>query len=170
VTRRRASGPLSATPRSSRWRPPAPSTSIFRPRSSPSTIGLQDAWLRYLPSHDAAEAQQAQQVQQEPRTGGFSQKNVAQTEENERNGSATSATDGADGKRNSPPERNGIISTKSNTVADVADVALVRGNGGEAPSDDLAIPAFLDRNRKQDPDRLCPLGPGGDGDSLDDLQ
>jgi hypothetical protein len=109
-------------------------------------------------------------VQQEPRTGGFSQKNVAQTEENERNGSATSATDGADGKRNSPPERNGIISTKSNTVADVADVALVRGNGGEAPSDDLAIPAFLDRNRKQDPDRLCPLGPGGDGDSLDDLQ
>ena len=45
-----------------------------------------------------------------------------------------------------------------------------RGNGGEAPSDDLAIPAFLDRNRKQDPDRLCPLGPGGDGDSLDDLQ
>src|SRR5215475_6858575 len=63
-----------------------------------------------------------------------------------------------------------LSSTESNTVADVADVALVRGNGGEAPSDDLAIPAFLDRNRKQDPDRLCPLGPGGDGDSLDDLQ
>src|SRR5262249_24552109 len=64
---------------------------------------LHDAWLRYLPAHDAAEAQQAQQVQREPGTGGFSQKNVAQTEENERNGSATSATDVADGKRNSPP-------------------------------------------------------------------
>jgi hypothetical protein len=131
---------------------------------------LQDAWLRYLPAHDAAEAQQAQQVQREPGTGGFSQKNVAQTEENERNGSATSATDVADGKRNSPPERNGNISTKSSIVVDVADVALMRGNGGEAPGDDLAIPAFLDRSRKQDPDRLCPLGPGGDGDSLDDFK
>ena len=130
---------------------------------------LQDAWLRYLPAHDAAEAQQTQQVQQEARTGGFSQKNVAETEENERNGSATSATDVADSKRNSPPERNGNISTKSSIVVDVADVALVRGNGGEAPGDDLDIPAFLDRSRKQDPHRLCPLGPGGDGDSLDDL-
>jgi hypothetical protein len=66
-------------------------------------------------------------VQQEPGTGGFSQKNVAQTEENERNGSATSATDVADSKRNSSSERNGNNSTKSSTVADVADVAVVPG-------------------------------------------
>src|SRR5262249_62039961 len=63
---------------------------------------LQDAWLRYLPAHDAAEAQQAQQVQREPGTGGFSQKKVSQTVENERRGFAKRATEVADGQRKQP--------------------------------------------------------------------
>jgi len=43
------------------------------------------------------------------------------------------------------------------------------GIGGEAPGDDLAIPAFLEvANRKVPFDRRPALGP--EGDSLDDLQ
>ena len=41
----------------------------------------------------------------------------------------------------------------------------------EREGGDLTLPAFLEvANRKLPFDRLCPLGPGGEGDSLDDFK
>ena len=111
---------------------------------------LVDVWLRYLPLSPP----EAEQAEQGPKNGDFSCSGYDHV---------------PDSKRNTPSERNGKSSIGSSIVPDVPDVPLVRGNGEGAPGDDLAIPAFLDRSRKQDPDRLCPLGPGGEGDSLDDL-
>jgi hypothetical protein len=112
---------------------------------------LVDVWLRYLPLSPT----EAEQAEQASKNGDFSCSGYDHV---------------PDSKRNTPSERNGKSSIGSSIVPDVPDVPLVRGNGGEAPSDDLAIPAFLERCREQDPDRLCALGPGGEGDSLDDLK
>jgi uncharacterized protein DUF3631 len=94
---------------------------------------LYDAWLRYLPPRDAAEAQQAQQAQPTPENKAFWQEDVA---------------DVADSKRNTPDKRNRENSIKSNNVADVADVADVRGNGGGGASADDAFPPFPDDLRR----------------------
>src|SRR5262249_24342004 len=115
---------------------------------------LVDAWLRYLPL-SPTEAEQAEQEDKNQKNRDFS---------------CSGYEDVQDSERNTPSERNEKSPTGSSIVPDVPDVPLVRGNRGEAPGDDLAIPAFLDRSRKQVPDRLCPLGPGGDGDSLDDFK
>jgi hypothetical protein len=114
---------------------------------------LADVWLRYLPL-SPTEAEQAEQAEQGPKNGDFSCSGYDHV---------------PDSKRNTPSERNGKSSIGSSIVPDVPDVPLVRGNGGEAPGDDLAIPAFLEvANRKVPLDRRPALGP--EGDSLDDLQ
>src|SRR5262249_15703200 len=114
---------------------------------------LADVWLRYLPL-SPTEAEQAEQAEQGPKNGDFSCSGYDHV---------------PDSKRNTPSERNGKSSIGSSIVPDVPDVPLVRGNGGEAPGAELAIPAFLEvANRKVPLDRRPALGP--EGDSLDDLQ
>jgi Protein of unknown function (DUF3631) len=111
---------------------------------------LHDAWLRYLSPCRPAEAQQAQQALQTPENGGFSQENVAEAADcanntpSERNNGPNGRSNVADDDRNTPSDGNGNSSMKTNAVADVADVALVRGNGGAAPDDD-DFPAALRR-------------------------
>jgi hypothetical protein len=136
---------------------------------------LHDAWLRYLPPSNAAEAQQAQQEQQTPENGGFPQGNVADVATSKRNKAPcerNTAPNVADDERNSPSERNGNSSAKSSPVADVADVADLRGNGRADDGDpwsSLAIPDFLARTPGEvPPDRRPALGPPGD--SLDDFK
>jgi Protein of unknown function (DUF3631) len=95
-----------------------------------------DAWLRYCPRSDAVEAQQPQQAQHNPENSHFSQENVADDEDCECN-SATAKLNAvpenvADSERSTTDERNRNPSAKSNDVVDVADVALVPGNGGDA--------------------------------------
>jgi Protein of unknown function (DUF3631) len=136
---------------------------------------LHDAWLRYLPPSNAAEAQQAQQEQQTPENGGFPQGNVADVATSKRNKAPcerNTAPNVADDERNSASERNGNSSAKSSPVADVADVADLRGNGRADDGDpwsSLAIPDFLARTPGEvPPDRRPALGPPGD--SLDDFK
>src|SRR5262245_62176167 len=99
-----------------------------------------DAWLRYCPCGDTAEAQQAQQTQHTAKNRHFSQENVADGEHRERNtasskrNAAETAENAAESGRNTTDERNGNSSIQSVNVADVADVAdvaLARGNGRE---------------------------------------
>ena len=94
--------------------------------------------------------QQAQQAQQAAKNCHFSEENVADAEDGKRNSAsskrntAETAENIADGEGNTPDKRNRNFSIKANEVADVADVALVPGNGRDAPPDDgLSIPNFL---------------------------
>jgi hypothetical protein len=75
---------------------------------------LHDAWVRYLPPQYPTEAQHAQHAQQTAEDVGFSP------------GSGAGA---ADNEGHSSSERNGNGSTESASVADVAHVADVLGNG-----------------------------------------
>ena len=109
-----------------------------------------DVWLRYCLPRDAGEVQQAQQAQQAAKNCHFSEENVADAEDGKRNSAsskrntAETAENIADGEGNTPDKRNRNFSIKANDVADVADVALVPGNGRDAPPDDgLSIPNFL---------------------------
>jgi hypothetical protein len=72
------------------------------------------------------------------------------------------AVDGGDGGR----EKNGHFCSEINAVDGWTGKTPKIGPWG--PHDGLDIPAFLNRSLKS-ADRQCPLGPGGDGDSLDDL-
>src|SRR5262245_6656846 len=116
-----------------------------------------DAWLRYCPCGDTAEAQQAQQTQHTANKCHFSQENVADGERRERNNAsskrhaAETAKNAAESGRNTTDERNGNSSIQSADVEDVAEVAIARGNGREdaTRNDGLDIPGFLLRPAPQ---------------------
>src|SRR5262249_27331426 len=74
-------------------------------------------------------------------------------------------------------EKIGHFSSEINAVdgwtGKTSETAPSASDDVDASSDDLNIPAFLDRRHNgknvTPPDRQCQLGPGGDGDSLDDF-
>jgi hypothetical protein len=70
-------------------------------------------------------------------------------------------------------EKNGHFSSEINAVnASTGKTAEIGPTlSFSAPPDPGPLPAFLEvANRKIPFDRQCPLGPGGEGDSLDDLK
>jgi Protein of unknown function (DUF3631) len=132
---------------------------------------LHDAWVRYLPPLSPPDARQARQARQTPENGGFSQESVADVANRERDNAPNKRDSDpgvADTKRDNPSERDRNNSTETMPVADVADVADLRGNGGGKPDpwEGLDIPDDL--RREVPSDRRPALGLPGD--SLDDFK
>jgi Protein of unknown function (DUF3631) len=143
---------------------------------------LHDVWRRYLPPNPPEKRDERDERDTPPENGHFTQENVAGVEQNKRDEPPSERDEIADRERDEPSERDGNSSMRSEGIADIADIADLRGNGGAVPYDAVleerraqgvteGIPDFLQvANRKLpfDPDRRPALGP--EGDSLDDLR
>jgi hypothetical protein len=95
---------------------------------------IHDAWTRYLPPVTPQKREEREEREDPPENGGFSQKNLAGDANSKREEAPSEREEAgilADSKREDPLERDESNSTESKDIADLAEIADVRGNTGE---------------------------------------